>query len=505
MQMPVATPEITPASTPEGIASTAPRIINAVFWRSGSQIVAQLSMWASTFWVLRLLVPADYGLYAMTSGVMVLLGMLNGQSFAGALIRAPSITQRDIRQLFGLLILMNGAVALVQIAIAPLVAHYFGQPVVADMLRAQTLLYAANPLIVLPAALLAREMDFRRQAKVNLVAAAAGALTALGGALAGWGPWTLVFAPLAAVWSRAIGMTIAARLIVWPSFRLGGAGATIWFGGAMLASDLLWLVQTQADVAVGGRVLDPHALGVYTTSLFLAQIVTSKFIPPLNEVAFTAYARIQHDRGEIARSFEKSVRIIMMAALPFYFGLAVTAAPFVDTVLGAKWHEAAPVVAVLAMAMPFLTLQILFTPATTALGHARIQVISAAAGAIIMPIAFMIGIHGGVIGLAWAWIGGMPLLLGFTAAIAMPVLGTSALSIARAIRPPLVAATGMVVAVALIDRALIGYTAPARLTILVASGAIVYAGLIWTVARAALIELLALVRPGWAARLNRSA
>lgn len=498
MQMPTASPDI----TPDAPAPTAPRVIAAVFWRSGSQIVAQLSMWASTFWVLRLLAPADYGLYAMTSGVLVLLNMLNGQGFAGALIRAPSITRHDIRQMFGLLILMNGAMALVQILAAPFVARYFGQPVVADMLRVQALLYAANPLIVLPAALLAREMDFRRQAKVNLIAAATGALVALGGALAGWGAWTLVFAPLASVWGRAIGMTIAARLLVWPSFRLTGAGPTMWFGGAILASDLFWLVQTQADVAVGGRVLDPHALGVYTTSLFLAQIVTSKFIPPLNEVAFTAYARIQHDRAEIARSFEKSVRIIMMAALPFYFGLAVVATPFVDTVLGTKWREAAPVVAVLAMAMPFLTLQILFTPATTAVGHARIQVISAAAGAVIMPLAFLVGIGGGVIGLAWAWLVGMPLLLGATAAMAMPVLGTSALAMARAIRAPLFAASGMAAVVMLIDRALVVQAAPTRLALLVGSGALVYAALTWAFARAAVIELVALVRPGWAARLS---
>ena len=39
--------------------------------------------------------------------------------------------------------------------------------------------------------------------------------------------------------------------------------------------------------------LDAHALGIYTTALFLTQILASKFVPPLNEVAFAAYSRIQ--------------------------------------------------------------------------------------------------------------------------------------------------------------------------------------------------------------------
>lgn len=472
------------------------RVVNAVIWRSGSQIVAQLSMWASTFWVLRLLDPSDYGLYAMTSGVMVLLGMLTGQGFAGALIRAESITDRDIRQTFGLLILMNGGIALIQFAVAPIVAGYFRHPLVADMLRMQALLYIANPFIVLPGALLARAMDFRRQAKVNLVAAAVGALTSLIGALSGLGVWTLVFAPLALVWTRAIGMTIAARLLVWPSFRFGGTRATVWFGGAMLMSDLLWLVQTQSDVFIGGRALDPHRLGVYTTSLFLAQIVTSKFIPPLNEVAFTAYAKLQNDKAGAARNFEKSVRIIMMVALPFYFGLAVTARPFVETMLGAKWAEAIPVVAILALAMPFLTLQILFTPATTALGHARIQVISAAAGAIVMPVMFLLCIRWGAIGLASAWLIALPMLTLFTASIAMPILGTSWAGLARAIRPALFAAAGMALAVALLDRLIPAGSPALRLAMLVAAGGGVYGLLAMLTARPVVMETLTLLRPG---------
>jgi O-antigen/teichoic acid export membrane protein len=485
---------MTPIIADSPVPSMTARVVKAVMWRSGSQIVAQLSMWASTFWVLRLLEPRDYGLYAMTSGVMVLLSMLNGQGFAGALIRAETVTTAQVRQMFGLLLMMNGAIALLQFAAAPLVAAYFRYPVVGTMLRVQCLLYLANPFIVLPGALLARAMDFKRQAKVNLLAAAAGALMALGGALGGLGVWTLVAAPLAAVWTRAIGMTIAARMLVRPSFGLAGASATVLFGGAMLLSDLLWLVQTQADVAIGGRALDPHRLGVYTTALFLAQIVTSKFIPPLNEVAFTAYAKLQHDQASAARAFERSVGIIMLVALPFYFGLAVTAPAFVATMLGPKWHDAIPVVAVLAIAMPFLTLQILFAPATTALGHTRIQIWSAAAGAVIMPIGFLAGIQWGVMGLAWSWLVAMPLLTAYTAWIAMPVLGTTSLRLFTAIRPALVAAGGMAAVVMLADRLLPASGPLLRLAALVALGGAVYAGLTWLTAKQVVLETIAMLR-----------
>ena len=47
----------------EGFAS---RVRSALIWRSGSQILAQIITWASTFIVINLLDPADYGLFALT-------------------------------------------------------------------------------------------------------------------------------------------------------------------------------------------------------------------------------------------------------------------------------------------------------------------------------------------------------------------------------------------------------------------------------------------------------
>jgi O-antigen/teichoic acid export membrane protein len=486
--------DMTTPITAAGTADIGSRVVKAVMWRSGSQIVAQISMWASTFFVIRLLNPADYGLFAMTQSVLVLLSLLNGGGFAGALVRAETITTQQVRQVFGMLVALNVGIALLQVAAAPLAASYFKHPLVGKLLTVQALLYLANPLIVLPSALLARAMDFHRQAKVNLIAAAAGALTALTCALAGLGVWTLVFAPLALVWTRAIGMTVAARLLVWPSFHLGGAGSTLKFGGAMMLSAFLWLIQTQADVFIGGRALDAHRLGLYTTSLFLAQIVTSKFIPPLNDVAFTAYARLQGDTANAGRSFEKSVRIIMMVSLPFYFGLATTAEPFVQTMLGPKWIEAVPIVAILALAMPFVTLQILFTPATTALGHTRIQIISAAAGAVIMPLGFFLSIGGGPTGLASAWLTAFPLLTVFTAWLAMPIIGTSTAALARAVMPPLIAATGMACVVELVDHLVAVHSPALRLAMLVGTGGLVYAALALLVARPVLVEILSLFR-----------
>ncbi|WP_163597401.1 oligosaccharide flippase family protein, partial [Klebsiella pneumoniae] len=80
--------------------------------------------------------------------------------------------------------------------------------------------------------------------------------------------WTLVAAPIALFFTRAIGMTIAARSFLWPSFDFRGAGDIARYGGVMATGQLFWFAQSQADVFIAGRLFDPHMLGIYTTSLF---------------------------------------------------------------------------------------------------------------------------------------------------------------------------------------------------------------------------------------------
>ncbi|MBJ7499185.1 MAG: lipopolysaccharide biosynthesis protein [Sphingopyxis sp.] len=470
------------------------QVRRAVIWRSASQIAGQIIAWASTFLVIRILTPEDYGLFALTQVMLMLFTLLNGYGLASAAIQRTEIGRHELRQIFGLLLLLNGALALAQILCAPLAAAYYRQPMVADLLRVQSLIYLTIPFSALAYAQLARTMEFHRQAQVNLVSALIGAGVALGGALAGWGVWALVWAPIAMFAARAIGLTIAARSWLWPSFDFRGAGAIARYGGLIAVGQFFGFVQSQADILVAGRWFEAHLVGIYTTALLLTQIFNNKIVPPLNEVAFAAYARMQDDRPALAAGFTRSTRAIMVAAMPFFFGLAAVAEPLVLTLLGEKWREIVPLLLPLALAMPFWTLFTLLRPATDALGQPGIASGNAAAGALLMPVIFLIGARWGIAGIAWAWLVAYPLLLAFSAARSLPVIGIRAIDLVRAVAPPVLAAAIMGGAVTLADRMLPAMPEPVRLALLVATGGLVYCLWLVAFARATMRDLIALVR-----------
>ena len=54
----------------ESKAGLSGQVRRAIFWRTGTQILSQIISWTVTLIVIRILNPADYGLYAMAQVMM---------------------------------------------------------------------------------------------------------------------------------------------------------------------------------------------------------------------------------------------------------------------------------------------------------------------------------------------------------------------------------------------------------------------------------------------------
>ncbi len=476
------------------------RVKSAVLWRSGTQIFSQMISWIATLAVIRILEPGDYGLFAMSSVVITFLNFLNGYGFASAIVQQDPVDPKQIRQAFGMLILLNSALAAIQLfAVAPLAAGYFGHSEIASMLRWQCLIYLATPFLVLPEALMTRHLEFKKPAMINLTGVVVGAVTSLALALNGYGVWTLVFAPIAIFWSRALCMLTLTNFRYLPSFDFRGAGHIFSFGSMLLVSHGFWIIQSQSDIFIAGRVLDKHQLGLYAESLFLTTVFASKFVPPLNDVAFPAYSKLQNDKPALAYAFLKAVRLVMLVSCPLYFGMAVAAQPLVQTVMGPKWIAAIPIVGILALSMPVMTLQILFHPAVNAMGKPHITLRNSVFGAILMPVTYSIAIHyGGGHGLALGWMVAFPLLLVFTFFNAKPHIGITLRGLAAAVWPGLLSASCMASFVWLVDRFAIQPSMPdiapwLHLATLGALGATSYVAMLWFGARETFDEVVKLV------------
>ncbi|UIP06693.1 lipopolysaccharide biosynthesis protein [Erythrobacter sp. SDW2] len=447
---------------------------SAVAWRWGSQIVAQVIAWTSTIMVVRLLEPRDYGLFAMTQVVLTALAFLNGQSFATSLVQADHVDERRIGQVFGLLLLLSLTLASVQVLGAPLMAAYYQEPLVADMLRIQALIFLTVPFTALPTELLARRLEFRVQGKISMAAAILAAVVALTLAWLGFGVWALVYAPITGFVARAVGLTIAARSLVKPVFDFRGAGDLVRFGGTLTLCQLAWIVQSQSDIFIAGRAFDTHDLGLYAEALFLTLIVTGRFLPPINDVAYPAYCQLNKAGKSIGPYFLRTLRTVLLITAPVYFGLALVSESAVLVLFGGKWVEMAPIVAGLALAMPAMALQIVCSPATNAMGKPGIYLRNNVFGAILFPASFLVAIQFGPQGLVHAWWFAAPALLLWTLFNTLPQVGLKWVALLRELAPVLLANGLMAMAVTGITYLLPPLSPFATVVVEGATGAVTY-------------------------------
>lgn len=463
-------------------------------WRWGSQALAQIIAWTSTIAVVRLLEPSDYGLYAMCQVVLTALAFLNGQSFATSLVQTNHIDERRIGQVFGLLLLLNGSLAAIQFLSAPLAATYFGEPLVADMLRIQAIIFLTIPFAAVPQELLARRIEFRNQGLVNLASATIGGVIAFTLAWLDYGVWALVYAPVAMFATRAIGLTLAARIFIRPVFDFRGAGDLISFGGTLTLCQFMWIVQSQSDVVIAGRSFDTHDLGLYSNALFLTLIVTGKFLPPVNEVAYAAYAELHKQGKALGPYFLRTLRTVFLVTAPLYFGLALTAEPAVLLLFGEKWAEMAPVVAGLSIAMPFFAAQIVCSPATNAMGLPRVYLTTNTFGAVLFPLLFALTVDRGIDGLVHAWWIGTPALLFATLFFVLPRVNLHWRSLLTEALPILLASAVMSLSVWLVRDSLAALPPVLQLAALVPLGGLAYLATLAVVAPRYLTETWSMVR-----------
>ena len=293
--------------------------------------------------------------------------------------------------------------------------------------------------------------------------------------------------------TRAIGLTLAARVLVRPVFDLRGAGDLVTFGGALTICQFLWIIQSQSDIVIAGRTFEPHELGLYSEALFVTLIITGRFLPPVNEVCFPTYAELFKGGQPLGPFFLKVQRMVALVVAPAYIGLSLVAGPLVETLFGVKWAAMAPIAAGLALVMPAFALQIVCSPATNGMGRPRPYMMTNGAGALIFPLLFLAGVGYGPQGLVAAWWIGAPALLAFTYAVTLPMIGGRWRQLAAALAPA-VAATGAMALVVLGARAVLPpLPTPAQLALLSAIGAAAYLAALLTVARGAVGEIVVFV------------
>lgn len=471
------------------------QIFTAIRWTVGARMLSQLITWAITLVVIRLLTPADYGLLAMATIFLGFLVMVADAGIGPALVQKPELSERELRRAFGIALALHLVLAVALAIAAPLIARFFEEPRLVLIVRVLSVQLVMGAFAVIPNAVLQRQLEFRKRSLLDLAATVTGSLITLTLALDGGGVWALVFGSITSQALKTVGINFIARCLKWPDLSLVGTRSLLTSGSQVTLSQVIWSFFVQADVFIAGKWLGKEALGYYSVSMHLASLPNQRISALINQVAFPAFSRIQHDVPRVAANTLLGVRILSLVAFPVLWGVSSVAPEIVKALLGPKWTEAILPLQILALVMPLRMIASFVSNPIQGLGRFDVGLANIVVAFFVMVTAFFVGVQWGLVGLCLAWLICTPLVFLANMRQNMRVLEVPMRSLFTSMAWPTVAASVMYGTVAWCRATVLTHvTDLTRLALLILAGVLTYFVMTLLLNRQGLTEALALLR-----------
>ena len=412
-----------------------------------------------------------------------------------AIVQKKGLDKVLVEKIFGMLLLFDAFLFGIIYIIAPYIADFFGDDRLISIIRVLGITILINPLFTIPDAIMTRNMDFRSISIIAFVAQIIAAITTLSFAFYGAAVWSLIYGQLAMAVAMTIGAYYSSKYYCLPRFNFTGVRGVLNFGGFVTIQCMLYSLFVKADEIIIGKFLGKELLGYYAVAMRLATLPMEKFQAILNEIGFSAFSQIQEKQELVQEHLCKAIRILAVIVFPVFFGISSVAPELVLVVLGEKWLDTILPLQILSIAMALRMLNIT-DPVLNALGRPDAGAKVFAIGCIVMPVAFLIGIRWGLVGVCYAWLIAYPIHFYITMRISLPIIG---LKLSRYIRQfiyPAIFAALMYAAVILAKQPIAQFiTNPiVELIALISIGALSYAVLIFLFYRPAIDELISIAR-----------
>lgn len=346
-------------------------MIAGAFWSVGTRWVIKGIGFINTVITARLLMPADYGVVALAMLVVELLQTLLDFGAVTALLRKGEVSRDEIDSAWTLRLIQCLAVAALMVVVAPFAAGYFDEPRVQNVLWFMAVCIGLSGVANIGLTLALKTFNFAIEFKINVIAKVTSVIATIGAAY-------LIGDYRALVIGLAVGYGVGLVLSYtmhpyrprWNTSKIGEIwGVTKWLMVAGVGNFLL----RKSDELVAARIGTTSEYGAYNVGSDLGRLPVGQLGPAMMRAFLPVLSSIQADVRRTNQAVLKTLSAANAITLPMGFGTAALATQLTLLILGHKWSEAAPIVAVFAIVG---SLQFAMSPLNSLLvlrGHTRTQ------------------------------------------------------------------------------------------------------------------------------------
>ena len=382
------------------------KVINGLKWSILAKFAVQVFSWVSTFLIIRILSPEDYGIVAIASLVFDLVSIFALNGFISALVKTQNINVKSASQVFTFSLSVYILFSLLLAFFASHIASFYNNEFVENALYFMAVITPLNSLRIVPNAILNVKMDFKTKALCEFVSSLATTLVALIGAYQGLGFWCLLYANAVGLVIRVIMLNYVASAKYGVTSDFIGAKKTFIFAGKIQLNGLVWFAYNKLDTLIVGKFLGLVQLGIYQVAVDVASTPMSKVSTIINQVGFSAFSSLEENMSACQYYLQKAFRLVSLAIFPIFVGISNISLEVCTLILGEKWLAAAPIISIIALVFPFRMLNIVLGSFLNAIDQAGSSLINTSIISVILISSILIGVQFGLKGTAMGWLFG---------------------------------------------------------------------------------------------------
>ncbi len=352
----------------------------------------------------RILTPEEFGAVAVALTVVQFLAMIGGAGLTSALVIQREEDMETVHSVFWANLAISCLMALGLFIGADFFAALLGAPEAAYLLKVMSFLIPLQLGGDVAYSLLARRMNFSKDAVWSMISESLGAVVAVVLAIFEWGVWALMAQLFASALVRLCGLYAVSHYLPRFVFNPGRVLGLSRFSLGMMGSEVANFITFQSPMVIISRYLGLADAGAYSAANRFASIPNQVVLSAVMGVLFPAFSGMMHDKERRSQALMFSTQVTTVLLAPMMFGIWALAEPAMRVLFGQQWAYAWPVLGLLALSKGILTPCSTFIPYLKGVGHGRALFWSAIIRAIATCVAVAYGAASGSLIDAMTWL-----------------------------------------------------------------------------------------------------
>lgn len=327
------------------------KTVKGVGWSFADNIFNQGITFLVGLVLARLLTPEEYGLIGIITIFISLFNSIVDSGFSNALIRKNDARDSDYSTVFLTNLVLSIVLYFVLYLCAPAISSFFNQPMLVPLTRVMGVIVIINAFGLIQRTIMTRNVDFKTQAKVSLIASVLSGVFGVVMAVRGMGVWSLA--------GQQISRQFLNSLLLWvystwyPSLRFSVQSfkELFGFGWKLLVSGLISTLWNEIYQVVIGKFYSADTLGQYTRAYQFSSIFSSNLTSVVQRVSYPVLSKMQDDKARLKNGYQKVIKCAMLISFCCLLGLAAIAEPMVLTLIGEQWLPCVPLLQLICLQM----------------------------------------------------------------------------------------------------------------------------------------------------------